>query len=275
MNLKLSISPCPNDTFMFDALVNKRIDGGDLQFELNYCDIEELNTQVVKQIPDISKISVAAYPLVADNYQILDAGAALGNNNGPILISKKPYTIDQVNELSIAIPGIRTTANLLLNIAFPNAQKKEEVLFSKIEELVLQENYDAGLIIHESRFTYQSKGLYKIADLGEYWEQNYNMPIALGCIVVRRSLPVQIKDLINKKIAESVRYAFTHKEQSKLFIKCHSQELADEVIEQHIALYVNEYSVSLGEKGREAIGFLFEKGGKLGLLEKVINDTFL
>ncbi len=259
MILKLAISPCPNDTFMFDALVNKRIDGGGLQFETNYQDIEELNGLVAMQIPDVSKISVAAYPAISEFYQILDAGAAMGNSNGPILVSKKPYTIDQINDLSIAIPGIRTTANLLLNIAFPNAQKKEEVLFSKIEELVLQEKYDAGLIIHESRFTFQSKGLYKIVDLGEYWEQSYKMPIALGCIVVRRSLPDQIKDLINRKIAESVKYAFDYKEQSKPYIKCYSQELADEVIEQHIALYVNKYSVSLGDTGRDAIEFLFEK----------------
>jgi 1,4-dihydroxy-6-naphthoate synthase len=269
VNLKLSFSPCPNDTFMFDALVNGRLDKSDFKFDVTLQDIEELNKQVIKSIPDISKISAALYPAVAEKYQILSSGAALGNNNGPILVCKNPIDKNSFGKYSVAIPGLHTTANLLLSIAFPEITNKKEIIFSKIENSLLTEKTDLGLIIHESRFTYQDKGLNKVVDLGEYWEETYKQLIPLGLIVVKRSMPEQIKQQVNQLIEKSVIYAFDHAADSKSYIKKHAQELNDEVIQKHISLYVNQYSINFGEKGKQAISFLFEQGFKMNLLPAI------
>ncbi len=268
MKLKLSFSPCPNDTFMFEALVNQRV-GSSFLWDINLQDIEALNRQVLQGIPDVSKISAALYPQIAEHYQILHSGAALGNNNGPILISKKNISSSSLGNLRVAIPGIYTTANLLLSIAFPKIQNKQEVLFSEIENALLEDRFDAGLIIHESRFTYAQKGLRKIIDLGEFWEQQYHQMIPLGLIVVRRAFSEKIKREIDRSISQSIEYAFAHPLIGRDFIKCHAQELADEVIEQHINLYVNSYSQDMGQEGENSIRFLLEKGAEKKLINKI------
>jgi 1,4-dihydroxy-6-naphthoate synthase len=275
MNLKLGFSPCPNDTFIFDALVNKRIETKNHKFQIHMTDVEELNRMAFEAILDITKISAATYPKIADNYILIDAGSALGSKNGPILISKQKIYPDEINELKIAIPGFNTTANLLLSIAFPNAKNKKEYLFSHIEEVVLSGETDAGLIIHESRFTYKAKGLKKIVDLGEYWETKFNQLIPLGCIAVKRSLSPEIIKTINSLIKESIEYAFKHPDESTNYIKKNAQEIDNEVIRQHINLYVNQYSIELGKTGREAIRFLYEKGIELNLLPKINGAIFI
>ena len=179
MKLKLGFSTCPNDTFMFDAMVHHKIDTFGLDFDLHLADIEELNQLSLKGELDITKISYAAYTKVSDKYIFLNSGSALGENNGPILISKRKIYPDEVNNLKIAIPGKNTTANMLLSIAYPEAKSKVEYLFSDIEDVVLSDEVDAGLIIHENRFTYEKKGLKKIIDLGEFWERKTNKPIPL------------------------------------------------------------------------------------------------
>jgi len=254
----LAISPCPNDTFIFDALVHHRIDTGGLHFNVQFFDIEQLNTLAIGQKFDVLKVSTGVLPLINNNYHVLDSGAALGNGCGPVLVSKVPYPAEReiVEGLKIAIPGEHTTAHHILSLAFPGIENKAFLVFSEIENAVLQGRVDAGLLIHENRFTYQGKGLHKICDLGEFWETTYQTPVPLGCIVAQRRLSEELKQKIEMLIRESVLYAFNNPDASEEFVRIHAQEMQPEVMKQHISLYVNEFSVSLGEQGRAAISVL-------------------
>ena len=252
---------------MFDAMVNGRLDGQKWSLEVIMADIEELNRMVADGEPDISKISYAAYPAISDKYQLLSAGSALGYKNGPLIISKRKIYPDELADVKMAIPGKMTTANFLLSILYPEVQNKAEYLFSDIEEAVQSNEMDAGLIIHETRFVYEKNGLKLVSDLGELWEEKFKLPIPLGGIVVKRSLPEDIKLQIQDKISESVKFAFANRSASLVYIKQHAQELKDDVINQHIDLYVNDFSIALGEKGEKAINMLFSKGKEAGLFE--------
>ena len=260
MKLTLGFSPCPNDTFIFDALVHHKIDTEGLEFEVIFADVEQLNKWAFQGKLDITKLSYNAFTHCVNDYALLDSGSALGNNCGPLLI-KKPNTI-LTKESKIAIPGKYTTANMLLNIAFPNHQNKVEILFSEIENNVLKGRVDAGLIIHENRFTYQEKGLEKAKDLGEFWEEETGLPIPLGGIVVKRELPLATQQKIERVMRKSVEYAFENPNSSADYVKFHAQEMGKEVVDAHIALYVNNYSISLRGQGRKAVELLFEKSGK-------------
>ena len=260
MKLTLGFSPCPNDTFIFDALVHHKIDTEGLDFEVVFADIEQLNKWVFQEKLDITKLSYNAFTHCVNHYALLDSGSALGSNCGPLLI-KKPNTI-LTKESKIAIPGKYTTANMLLNIAFPNHQNKVELLFSEIEDEVINGSVDVGLIIHENRFTYQEKGLEKVRDLGEFWEKETGLPIPLGGIVINRNLPFEIQKKFERVLRKSVEYAFENRESSSEFVIVHAQEMQTEVIDAHINLYVNEFSISLGEVGRRAVEKVFEKSAK-------------
>jgi len=259
MKLTLGFSPCPNDTFIFDALVHHKINTEGLEFEVVFADVEQLNKWAFQAKLDITKLSYNAFTHCVNDYVLLDSGSALGNNCGPLLI-KKPNTI-LTKESKIAIPGKYTTANMLLNIAFPENQNKVETLFSEIENQVFEGVVDAGLIIHESRFTYKDKGLDKVSDLGEFWEIETGLPIPLGGIVMKRDLPFSEQEKIERVLRKSVEYAFENPNSSAEFVKCHAHEMEKEVLDAHIALYVNDYSISLGEQGRKAVKLLFEKSG--------------
>lgn len=260
-NIKLSLgfSPCPNDTFIFDALVHNKIDTEGIEFDYFLSDVEELNQQALQNIPDVSKVSFHAFLFLRNKYTLLNSGSALGENVGPILISKKKYSLYEINDLRIAIPGKLTTANLLLKIAAPKAINKTEIIFSEIENAVIENKFDAGLIIHENRFTYQKKGLKKIIDLGEFWENLTQTPIPLGGIIAKKSLPNDIIEKLNRIIKRSVLFAMKNPDSSKNFVKQNAQKMADDVIEKHINLYVNNYTIDLGEKGKEAINVLIQK----------------
>ena len=260
MNLSLGFSTCPNDTFIFDAMVNGRIDTEGLHFNLHLADVEELNQLAFSSTLDISKVSYHAFAYLSADYQLLSSGSALGFNNGPLLISKHKIYPDELDGLKIAIPGKFTTANLLLSIAYPKLQYKKEYLFSDIEEVILSGEADAGVIIHENRFTYQSRGLLKIVDLGEYWDQQTGLPIPLGGIIVKRALPQEIRLKINRVLRRSVEYAFANPKDSLPFVRQHAQSMDESVMRSHIELYVNDFSVDHGVKGREAINILYEKG---------------
>jgi 1,4-dihydroxy-6-naphthoate synthase len=234
--LTLGFSPCPNDTFIFDAMIHGRIDTEGIEFNNIIADVEELNHLALRGEIDITKLSYHAFATVADSYLLLDSGSALGYKNGPLLISKHKIYPDEVNDLRIAIPGVNTTANLLLSIAYPNVREKKPYLFSLIEEVVLSEEMDAGLIIHENRFTYQKKGLKKIVDLGESWENITGMPIPLGGIVVNRKLDRAVQMKINRIMKKSVEYAFEHPKETWPFVKQHAQAMEDSVMESHIKL---------------------------------------
>ena len=260
MKLTLGFSPCPNDTFIFDALVHHKIDTEGLEFEVIFADVEQLNKWAFQRKLDITKLSYNAFTHCVNDYALLDSGSALGNNCGPLLI-KKPNTI-LTKESKIAIPGKYTTANMLLNIAFPNHQNKVEMLFSEIENKVLEGRVDAGLIIHENRFTYEDKGLEKVKDLGEFWEEETGLPIPLGGIVTNRRLPLATQQKIERVLRKSVEFAFENPNSSADYVKFHAQEMGKEVVDAHIALYVNNYSISLRGQGRKAVELLFEKSGK-------------
>lgn len=275
MKLTLGFSPCPNDTFIFDALVHHRIDNDGLEFDVQLADVEALNQQAFRGELDVTKLSFHAFAHLTETYQLLDAGSALGNNCGPLLIAGREMHKEELPGARIAIPGKYTTANFLLSLAYPESTNKYETVFSNIEQDVLDEKADAGLIIHENRFTYQEKGLIKIQDLGEYWEQSTGMPIPLGGIVVRRDLPEEVKKKMNRLLAESVRLARENPDQTRPYVREHAQEMKEEVMFQHIDLYVNEYTQDLGDRGRAAVRHLFKEAAKLDLIPPVEEPLFV
>ena len=275
--LSLAFSPCPNDCFIFDAIVHGRVDLEGLRFDVRLADVEALNQAAFAGRADITKLSFHAYAYCADKYVLLDAGSALGRNCGPLLISRRPIPPEEVaaGGLRIAIPGKYTTANFLAGLAFPAAKDKTPMLFSDIEGAVADGRYDAGLIIHENRFTYEQKGLRKIVDLGEFWEEETGAPIPLGGIVIRRSLPDDVKQRVNRVIRRSVEHAFAHPQDSRPYVRAHAQEMSEEVMYKHIDLYVNDYSVDLGPEGRRAVTLLFERGRSAGAIPTSAEPLFL
>lgn len=273
--LSLGFSPCPNDTFMFDALVHGKVDTEGLRFDIVMEDVEALNQRALRREADIAKVSFAAYTKVTDSYQLLDAGSALGNGVGPLLISKISYLESHVPNLRVAIPGKNTTANFLFSFFFPQATDKEEMIFSEIEDTILSGRADAGVIIHENRFTYEGKGLKKICDLGELWEKETGQPIPLGGIAVKRNLPAEIKEKINRVMRKSVEFALANPSSSYDYVKNHAQEMDEEVRRKHIDLYVNNFSLDLGRGGRKAIEIFFERALQAGIINSIPGNIFL
>ncbi len=266
MKIEIGYSPCPNDCFIFDALVHGKINTGNYEFIPVLEDVETLNQWAMQGKLPVTKLSYHAFAYVLDIYALLRSGSALGFNCGPLLISKNEFK-DPLKEIqSIAIPGKLTTANFLLSIAYPTLQNKKVMLFSDIEEAVLSGEVDAGLIIHENRFTYEQKGLKKVRDLGEYWDGLIHAPIPLGGIVASRQLPSQVRSEISDLIKRSVQYAFENPESSMPYVRAHAQEMSEEVMKKHIQLYVNEFSVDLGETGIHAVELLFSKAKQVGLI---------
>jgi len=254
MKLTLGFSPCPNDTFIFDALVNNKIDTGELSFEVVLEDVQTLNKWAIEGRLDASKISYGVLPLVLDSYLVLNAGGALGKGVGPLLIAKEEgITPASIAGKKIALPGENTTAHLLFSLAYPQAKNKQFMIFSDIEKAVIDNKVDLGVIIHENRFTYMQKGLKKITDLGEYWENETHSPIPLGGIVMKRTIDAAIQKKLDALITESVEYAFSNYPLLGDFVKQHSQEMEEQVMRQHIDLYVNNYSIQLGMEGKQAV----------------------
>lgn len=253
MKLTLGFSPCPNDTFIFDALVNKKINTGGLDFDVVLEDVQTLNEWAIQGRLDITKISYGVLPRVLGDYIVLNSGGALGKGVGPLLISKTSINDADIKERRIAIPGENTTAHMLFSLAFPLAQKKQFMLFSDIEKAVLEDRVDAGVIIHENRFTYQQKGLVKLIDLGEYWEQETRSPIPLGGIIMHRKFSSHLQQQVDDLISNSVKYAFNHYPLITDYVKQHSQEMEESVMRQHVDLYVNDYSIALNEDGKAAV----------------------
>jgi 1,4-dihydroxy-6-naphthoate synthase len=253
MKLTLGFSPCPNDTFIFDALVNKKIDTQGFDFDVVLEDVQTLNNWANEGKLDVSKLSFPALFNNLDQYACLSAGSALGKGVGPLLIAKSMVNVPDVAHCKIAVPGEQTTANFLLDFAFPTAQTRIPMLFSTIEDAVLNGAVDLGVIIHENRFTYQQKGLVKVLDLGEHWETKTGKAIPLGCIAVKRTLSKEITQQIDALIKASLQYAYTHYPTLSNYVTGHAQEMDEAVMRQHIELYVNEFTLELGETGREAI----------------------
>jgi 1,4-dihydroxy-6-naphthoate synthase len=287
MKLTIGFSPCPNDTFIFDALIHHKIDTEGLDFEVFYDDVETLNQKAFRGELDITKLSYHAFAYAADKYILLDAGSALGFGVGPLLISDLEISISDlekgqirnrkseiVNPL-IGIPGKYTTANFLLSLAFPNATNKQEIIFSDIENAILDGRIDIGLIIHENRFTYQDKGLHKIIDLGDFWEKRTGCAIPLGGIVANRNLALDVQYKVNRVLQRSVEFAFANPKSGLEYIRSHAQEMSEEVMYKHIELYVNQFSVNLGAEGKKAVKLLFDTALEKGIIPEIGENLFL
>jgi 1,4-dihydroxy-6-naphthoate synthase len=282
MKLTLGFSPCPNDTFIFDALIHHKIDTEGLTFDVAYHDVETLNQKAMQGDLAITKLSFSAFAHVVDQYALLHAGSALGFGVGPLLICKEENLARITNELQAGnyqlktgIPGKYTTANFLLSIAYPQLQHKEEMVFSEIENALLEDKIALGLIIHENRFTYQDKGLAKIVDLGDYWEKLTGCAIPLGGIVINRNIAPEIQQQVNRLINKSVAYAFANPQSGIEFIRQHAQEMSEEVMYKHIELYVNKHSLDLGIEGRRAIDKLFSMAIELGVIPPLTKSIYI
>ena len=279
-SLTLGYSPCPNDTFIFYALIHDKIDTKNLKFKETLLDVETLNQKALHTELDLTKISYHAFGHVRKNYCLLRAGGALGRGCGPLVIAKNEYAMEELRGKKIAIPGKLTTAYLLLQLYNPDFRLQTsdllvEMPFDKIIDAVAKEEVDAGLIIHESRFTYHSYGLKQIVDLGEWWEKQTGHPIPLGGIIAKRSLGEGLNKKINKTIKSSIEYAFSNRSEPMDYIKKHSQELSDEVINQHINLYVNNYSLNVGQDGEKAVIALLSRAEEAGIIPKVKQEIFV
>ena len=248
--LRLAISPCPNDTFMFDAIVNKRIDLEGYTFDVEYHDLEQLNERALSGEAEVSKCSTALLGAVGERYRLLDSGSALGRGNGPLLVRRKG---DTTRIRRIAVPGLYTTANALVGRLFPEIEERVPMLFSEIAKAVEAAEFDAGVLIHEGRFVYERRNLELVADLGLEWERRVGLPLPLGSIIITKSLGEEVARDVERLIRRSIEYAFAHPELSREFIKSHAQELEDEVIDKHISLFVNDFSLTLGDEGRRAV----------------------
>lgn len=275
MKLTLGFSPCPNDTFIFYGMMHGKVDTEGLDFEVLMTDVEDLNKKAFNGDLDITKLSYHALAYLNSKYVLLDAGSALGNNCGPLLIAKHPLTDEQIAAATVAIPGKYTTANFLFSLAYPYVGQKKELLFSEIEQAVLHGEVEAGVIIHENRFTYMEKGLVQLRDLGAYWEDTYQMPIPLGGIVAKRSLPYTTILKVNRVLRRSVEYAWANPAATMPFVAAHAQAMQPSVMQQHIDLYVNSYTADLGTVGKRAVEMMFAVAIDQQIIPKMEENIFL
>lgn len=275
MQINIGFSTCPNDTFIFDALINKRIHTKGLTFVPYMADVEELNQKAFKQELEVSKLSYHAYAYLTPYYILSNSGSALGDHVGPLLISKEKKLDLNNPELKIAIPGKFTTANFIFSLAYPHLKNKKEILFSEIEDAIIQEQVDLGVVIHETRFTYHERGLNKVEDLGNWWFNQYNTPIPLGAIAINRKLDKELMITINELIKESVEYAFKNPSASLDFVKEHAQDMREDIIYNHIKLYVNSFTFDLREKGKKAIRTMFKAAIDHGLINDYNEPLFV
>jgi 1,4-dihydroxy-6-naphthoate synthase len=277
MRLTLGISPCPNDTFIFDALANGGIPTGELTFDLVLEDVQTLNEWARAGRLDVSKVSYGAVPAILPAYAVLSAGGALGRGVGPLLVTRPGAGPFRPERARVAIPGRDTTAHLLFSLAYPTATDKRFLVFSEIEDAVLRGEADAGVIIHEGRFTYEAKGLEKVQDLGDFWERTTGAPIPLGGIVARRSLAPAIRREVDRLVRASLEHANARRPALSGWVRAHAQEMDEAVMRRHVDLYVNEFSLGLGEAGRRAVRTLLEvhargAGGAVPRDDEVFSD---
>jgi len=275
MKIKIAISPCPNDTFAFDAMIHNKIDVGGIDFDFHFLDIQQLNERAFEEEFDVSKLSFHAFLHLQDLYFLSQSGSALGNGNGPLFVTRNQTDIHSVNQHNVATPGKDTTAFLLFRMAYPEVKNFKHYVFNQIEEAILNQEVDSGIIIHENRFTFEEKGLKKIADLGVFWEKTTLLPIPLGCIGLSRRIGIHLLRKIEEIIRKSIQYAIENPDSSRKFIKQHAQNLQDEVIEKHIQTFVNEYTINLGEIGKKTVETLFQLALKNKLIEKIQPKLFI
>jgi len=273
--LSLGYSPCPNDTFIFHALVHGLVAAQGLEFEPRLEDVETLNRLAAEAVLDVTKVSYGAIPHLVRDYVLLRSGGALGRGCGPLVVARREVDPAELGGMRIAIPGRSTTANLLLRLFAPDAAPGIELVYSEIMPAVARGEVDAGLIIHESRFTYPQHGLVKVVDLGEWWERTTGLPIPLGGILARRDLGAETIRAIDDAVRRSVEHAFADPEASRPYVRAHAQEMDDAVTQQHIDLYVNHFSADVGSDGERAIRELFARARAAGVIGEDVPSPFL
>ncbi len=273
--LSLGYSTCPNDTYIFHALAHNHIDTGDLKFDIRLADVEQLNQWAQRDLLDISKLSIAAVGHLGGRYRLLSSGAALGNGCGPLIIARPGTGLSKIADAAIAVPGMFTTAHMLLGLYMKKPPIATPMVFDEIMPAVGDGRYDYGVIIHEGRFTYENYGLNCLLDLGQWWEQTTGMPIPLGGIAVRNDLEPQTAKQVETAVRDSILYARIHPEAAHEYIRGHAREMADDVIRQHIGLYVNDYSLDLGDTGRKAIETLLDLARKHRLIGGSTHPRFI
>ncbi len=272
-NVSLGYSPCPNDTFIFYALAHKKV-RGEVEFSEVLKDVETLNAMALRKELDVTKASFYAFGFLREGYCLLHSGSALGRGCGPLIVAKKTIKASDLAGKKIAIPGKMTTAYLLLQLFSPGIKKVVEMPFDRIMNAVSLGTVDAGLVIHEGRFTYPSYRLVKLIDLGEWWEERTGLPIPLGCILAKRELGADVIMEIDRLIGKSVEYGFSNRELTREYIKKYAQELDDSVIDQHIGLYVNDYTLDIGD-GATAVGTLLRMAEALNLIPHSDKPLFI
>ncbi|SEA82625.1 1,4-dihydroxy-6-naphthoate synthase [Desulfuromusa kysingii] len=264
--LHLGYSPCPNDTFIFYGLIHGKVPCPKIQFIEQLEDVETLNQLALQGQLDLTKISYHAFGHLRHDYALLHSGGALGRGCGPLIVARDHTTMAELRGKKIAIPGRLTTANLLLQL---HSEGFEDVLilpFDQIMTAVTQGKVDAGVIIHESRFTYPQHGLTQVLDLGQWWEEETGYPIPLGGILAKRSLGAELINQVDTALRQSIEYAYAHANEPQIYIKQHAQELDDSVIRRHIDLYVNTFSIDLGDEGIQAVEGLLSRAEARGLI---------
>lgn len=270
----LAYSPCPNDTFIFYAMIHGYVTCEDLSFDVVHADVEQLNQSARRAQYDITKLSFHAVGHLLNNYGILKTGSALGRNCGPLIVAAKGLELSDLSNARIAVPGIWTTANLLLGLYLNKNPDIIPMPFDKIMPAIQNNEVSYGVIIHEGRFTYEKYGLQCLMDLGQWWEEETRLPVPLGCIALRRSL-AHLADAIEKCMIASLDFSYEHPEKSSTYIKSHAQETDDDVIQQHIGLYVNKNTRYLSKTGMQAIETLFDRARSIGMMPSFDGDIYL
>ncbi|MBI5592969.1 MAG: 1,4-dihydroxy-6-naphthoate synthase [Deltaproteobacteria bacterium] len=264
--LSLAYSTCPNDTFAFFGLTRGHVMCPDISFQISLADVETLNQAARSRTYDITKLSFAAMGHLRSNYWLLKSGAALGRGCGPLIVAKPGKSITSLSDSAIAVPGMDTTACLLTGLYLGKPPKASAMTFDRIMPEVSRGNFDYGVIIHEGRFTYQEYGLVSILDLGLWWERQTGLPVPLGCIAAAKNLDLNRVKSVEKAIRDSVAFAFAHPDQTVPYVREHAQEMAPAVIQQHIDLYVNEFSLDIGTEGVRAVETLFSMAQDSGII---------
>lgn len=272
--LSLGYSPCPNDTFLFYPLVHGLVDTDGFAFKERLEDVETLNRLALEGVPDVCKVSCHAFGLLRESYVLLRAGGAMGRGCGPLVVAREPLALEELRHKKIAVPGRHTTALLLLRL-LTHPGEIVCLPFHEIMGAVARGTVDAGLVIHESRFTYPSQGLHQVVDLGVWWEGLTGLPLPLGGIAARRSLGPSALAVIDRLVRASVRYARSHPDESAGYVRSHSQEMSDEVCASHIGLYVNDFSLDPGREGELALKTLLSMAERRGLIPPATVDCYL
>jgi 1,4-dihydroxy-6-naphthoate synthase len=273
--IRVGHSPDPDDAFMFYALAHDKLDTGNLQFQHELQDIETLNRRALKGELEVTAISIHAYAHLLDKYALLPSGCSMGDRYGPMVVARRPMSRDELRRVRIAVPGTLTTAFLALRLLLPDGFAHEVVPFDHILREVAAGNYDAGLIIHEGQLTFQNEGLHLVVDLGVWWQEQTGLPLPLGGNAVRRDLGRDTMGQISRVLKESIRYALDHRSDALAYALRYARDMDQALADRFVGMYVNDWTLDYGPRGREAVRRLLEAGHRAGIVPPVPGIDFV